>query len=258
MAKPPSPNKAMYRPPSPHTYENLENLMIDAADGFNGVNGAKGGKGQRPKSVSDLQGVKTTPSPPRPKSEYSPTRPRPMTKYQHQLAEGIYANMNRPDLQSQKVRPADIVQNSPKRGPVDSLVGQGAGREGSPSDSASSSSIDSQIGGIVRKIHAPNGSASKERSPQPTDTNGRKDLRKGKVPPPPPVRKTSTLSSGDETPKSEQPKEPKAQNGGPKPRLSNGDIPQKSVKSVTIAPDTKDPQSTIRRVNKKFEETEIY
>jgi len=258
---PKNPRQQGARPPSPPTYENIENLGINPEE-------AAAGSTTKPRSA----GAEAA----RGKAATSPVRPRPMTRYQHELAEGIYANMNRPDLQGQRIRPVDVINNSPKRSDV---------REVSPASSdstntsTSTSSIDSQIGGIVRKIHAPNGTKSPLTAPPaPTQApvQGDGKVRKGKVPPPPPVRKTSTLStSGDEggpenngtnhkTTSNKYNGKPnngisgKSPNG--KPRLTNGD-----VKSVTIATDKqvtkttdKQEQNTIRRVNKTFEETEIY
>jgi len=143
---------------SPPAYENIENLNIDTS----GDN----------------------------KTEKQ--RPRPLNKFQHELAAGIYANLNRPDLQGQKTSPSLVVRDPVVR---ESATGSVS------SDSDSTCSGDSQSAkskdGVV--------------------------LREKKTPPPPPVRRTSALSNiQKQTIPEDEPPSPK--DGSMERPLSNGEV----------------------------------
>ena len=108
----------------------------------------------------------------------SPPKPRrPLTKFQQDLAAGIFSDINRPDLQEQKLNAAEVVRNA-----------ENSSAELSTSDSESSTSADSQVGvAALRqrlKMVSSNGTIPEEVS----SPNGTKRL-----PPQPPERKTSTL-----------------------------------------------------------------
>ena len=120
-----------------------------------------------------------------------------MSKFQQELAAGIYANMNRPDLQGQKLNPAAVV-SSPN------AIKEESQRRDFSDNESTISNQDSQAG-LARKMLAakldqesPNN--LKQQSPprqedSTTGTNGVKMREGKKVPPPPPVRRTSQLSS---------------------------------------------------------------
>lgn len=109
----------------------------------------------------------------------SPPKPRrPLTKFQQDLAAGIFSDINRPDLQEQKLNAAEVVRNA-----------ENSSAEMSTSDSESSTSADSQLGvAALRqrlKMVDANGTIPEEVG----SPNGTKRL----PPPPPPERKTSAL-----------------------------------------------------------------
>ncbi len=215
------------RPFSPPAYVNIENLNIN-------VSGS-----------SDAAAKQATPSPPgmtsihnRSASEPVPMqgaiaqlgtlnqghvqKQKPMSKFHQELAAGIYANMNRPDLQGQKVNPVNMV-NDPNLNKDDSVLKDFSDNE------STASSQDSQAGLARRMLAAKldqennptngqmnNNSSVLRQSPPKTEqdsqpkvnglnssqlntsgihTSGVK-MRDGKrVPPPPPIRRTSQLSS---------------------------------------------------------------
>ncbi len=162
MSPPTSPSHRLaVKSGPPHTYENIENLKINSQKTEGNGTGPQS-KTIRPKSASDLP----SPPPAPPGTQGSKTLPtkirQPMNRYQHELAAGIYSNMNRPDLQAQKVKAADIVHSAVT---VDN-------KDGGSDSGSSSTSLDSQQGTVKRAA-------------------GRK------VPPPPPARKTSSLSAAD-------------------------------------------------------------
>ena len=231
------------RPPSPPAYENLDTLK------------------QKVQSKSEQQ-----------ESSPSPKGFRPLSKYQKELASGIYSNMNRPDLQDQKVQ-ADKIVRSPEhtakhRPPLDSVT-----RDGSDTDSAPELE---QLSATVRRRITPNG--SKENSPSPqanpsSSTNSTtasilKDQKK--VPPPPPVRKTSALTSenngnngvkvvgnGDAT-------AVKVGNGDVVSNIGNGSVSSASPNSNKLSTGKQqqkrmiDTRSLSPASLRKYEETEIY
>lgn len=225
---------------SPPTYENIENFATRKAaaskkDSKSGGNSPTSNKPTSPPSRIPQVGGK-------------------VTKYQQELASGIYSNMNRPDLQDQKLKPAEIVK----------AIGN-AGNNGLTDDDKTkfidddSSSEDEESQGTVKRRPP-----SKETSPQPGNNEeqatgevinsklgsmGGKDSRR--IPPPPPVRKTSTLSggsvaesnnSGQTSSKLSSPegvsKIPKI--GFGQKKVTNGDIKGKNIK------------------DRQYNETEIY
>lgn len=183
---------------SPPAYENIENLNIKMS-GPEQSNGHSGPQVPYNRSVSAPSGVGASPAQGAIAQLGAQGAPKqkPMSKFQHELAAGIYANMNRPDLQGQKVNPASVVTEA-----HDMQV-----RDFSDSESTASSQ-DSQAG-LARKMlaakldqEAPNN--RKQQSPPRQDDimntstgsiNGVKMREGKKVPPPPPIRRTSQLSS---------------------------------------------------------------
>ena len=120
-----------------------------------------------------------------------------MSKFQQELAAGIYANMNRPDLQGQKLNPAAVVSNP------NTIKEESQARDFSDNESITSNQ-DSQAGlarkMLAAKLDQESPSNLKQQSPPRSDdstsgTNGVKMREGKKVPPPPPVRRTSQLSS---------------------------------------------------------------
>ncbi|XP_050418777.1 SRC kinase signaling inhibitor 1 isoform X2 [Patella vulgata] len=103
---------------------------------------------------------------------------KPVSKYQKDLMAGIYANMNRPDLQSQKSPPQHEKLPSAPETKTNILLD----REGSSDSTSSSTSLDSQIGGAVL------------RNRDSTGSNGSLS-RKSKNKPNPPERRSSLLSN---------------------------------------------------------------
>ena len=90
----------------------------------------------RGKVVEPVVASRTGASPTRHIILMSPPKPRrPLTKFQQDLAAGIFSDINRPDLQEQKLNAADVVRNSDTSS-VDTNF----------SDSESSTSADSQLG----------------------------------------------------------------------------------------------------------------
>lgn len=193
---------------SPPAYENIENLNID-------TNGD---------------------------SKTDKPRPRPLNKFQHDLAAGIYANLNRPDLQGQRTSPSAVVR--------DPVVRESATNNAS-SDTDSTCSQDSQSSknkdGVV--------------------------LREKKTPPPPPVRRTSALSNIQKsTIPEDEPSSPKDNQEKP---LSNGEVKTDTVQSIVTRFNSSGhnpalrsktlphPSKSIHHTrtlpkNKNYEETEIY
>ena len=117
-----------------------------------------------------------------------------MNKFQQEIAAGIYANLNRPDLQEQKVNPVKVVRD--------------CGSPQSDISSDASSSVDSQQGATIKR--SPKTIASGSQIPQPKtaykngnhkaeQVNGKSKItvKSKKTPPPPPARKTSKLSQGE-------------------------------------------------------------
>ena len=190
------------RPFSPPAYENIENLNINVSGPSDGetMAGQKQQPGYNrsisaPNSTSPQQGAIAQLG-----SQY---KQKPMSKFQQELAAGIYANMNRPDLQGQRVNHAAVV-NDQNNSKDESQV-----RDFSDNESTTSSQ-DSQAG-LARKMLAAKldqGSPSNLRQQSPprldesrdlntsaSSTNGVKMREGKKVPPPPPIRRTSQLSS---------------------------------------------------------------
>ncbi|KAK2162424.1 hypothetical protein LSH36_99g07034 [Paralvinella palmiformis] len=195
-----------------HMYENLDDLNASEVDKVKdsvkeqAVLGSPGPRAQRPKSASDVQRseniqkerpksqyspTKNKNSPTKiqispkkgqtspTKSQYSPTKMKKLNKFQHELAAGIYSNLNRPDLQQQNVNPAFVVQDA-------------TSPESSSSNSSSSTSLDSQLGGTIKRNK---NIKSDDKQPGGTTEQKKSPTGKGrKIPPPPPQRKTSTLS----------------------------------------------------------------
>ena len=138
-----------------------------------------------------------------PGPQYQPPRQKPMSKFQQELAAGIYANMNRPDLQGQKVNPATVVSD-PNNSKDESQIKDFSDNE------STTSSQDSQAG-LARKMLAakldqespsnlkqqspPRSDESRDLNTSTSSTNGVKMREGKKVPPPPPIRRTSQLSS---------------------------------------------------------------
>ena len=220
---------------SPPTYENIDNFPK---------------KGQSNNSPNPTNASKLPNSPTSRIPQVSGTKP--MTRYQQELASGIYANLNRPDLQEQKMRPMEAVKT--------------ASLDKSPEDDTeeSESSSEESQGTVKRRP------ASKETSPQPPtdnkDSMSSADQSKHSIigeesqpndgkrlPPPPPVRKTSTLSqnateiqniqsvAGTKLSPDGGSKIPKMSSGFLQKKLTNGDL--KSSKSVR---------------DRQYNETEIY
>ena len=113
------------------------------------------------------------------KVQYSPTKMRQLNKFQQELAAGIYSNLNRPDLQTQKINPARVVHDA-------------TSPDDTSSNSSSSTSLDSQLGGTIKrnknvKLGAKSDNIDVEKKKSPTG-------KARKIPPPPPQRKTSSLS----------------------------------------------------------------
>ena len=173
----------------------------------------------------------------------SPKGFRPLSKYQKELASGIYSNMNRPDLQDQKVQPDTIVR-SPEHTAKHRVPELVKGADVSDSDSSISAEI-VQISGTVRR-RTP--SSSKENSPSPSvnSNNGAKDVKK--VPPPPPVRKTSALTDGKLNGKEDVVKI----GNGDVVNIGNGDVKKLSASQPV------DTRSLSPASLKRYEETEIY
>ncbi|XP_046367862.1 sickle tail protein homolog isoform X6 [Haliotis rufescens] len=124
--------------------------------------------------------VSSTPKPTPPK--------KPTSKFEKDLVAGIYANMNRPDLQSQKVAPERIINKASVE------EGKRLSREerGSSSESTSSSaSLDSQQGGVVMRRTS-------------ADVVRRESTGERKVKPPPPERRSSLLQKKATSPSDEK------------------------------------------------------
>lgn len=146
---------------SPPAYENIENFPTKQEGAENGAAG-----GPPPGMVMTQNGQV-----PRPQN-----RPRPLNKFQQELAEGIYANLNRPDLQGQHVNAAKIIHDSSVKDESLLRVEQAGGSD----NESNASSVDSQSGTVKR-----NPKANKDGV----------QMREGKkTPPPPPVRRSSHLS----------------------------------------------------------------
>ncbi|XP_046552108.1 coiled-coil domain-containing protein CG32809-like isoform X2 [Haliotis rubra] len=123
--------------------------------------------------------VSSTPKPTPPK--------KPTSKFEKDLVAGIYANMNRPDLQSQKVAPERIINKA-------STEEKRLSREerGSSSESTSSSaSLDSQQGGVVMRRTS-------------AEVVRRESTGERKVKPPPPERRSSLLQKKATSPSDEK------------------------------------------------------
>ncbi|XP_067650277.1 coiled-coil domain-containing protein CG32809-like isoform X21 [Haliotis asinina] len=124
--------------------------------------------------------VSSTPKPTPPK--------KPTSKFEKDLVAGIYANMNRPDLQSQKVAPERIINKASTE------EGKRLSREerGSSSESTSSSaSLDSQQGGVVMRRTS-------------AEVVRRESTGEKKVKPPPPERRSSLLQKKATSPSDEK------------------------------------------------------
>ena len=134
------------RPFSPPAYENIENLNINtsaASDGSNSsvskqqtaYNRSNQPSGSAPQGAISQLGA-----------QYHSPKQKPMSKFQQELAAGIYANMNRPDLQGQKLNPAAVV-SSPNN-----IKEESQARDFSDNESTTSNQ-DSQAG-LARKMLA--------------------------------------------------------------------------------------------------------
>ncbi len=186
------------RPFSPPAYENIENLNIN-------VSGAS--DATSPQQVAYQRSVSAPGSTSSPRegaiaqlASQGPNQ-KPMSKFQQDLAAGIYANMNRPDLQGQKLNPAAVVNEA----------GNTRDELKDFSDNESSASSQDSQAGLARRMLAAKLDQEgpvhlKQQSPPRLDdgrdlntsvgsTNGVKMREGKKVPPPPPVRRTSQLSS---------------------------------------------------------------
>ena len=167
---------------SPPAYENIENFptKVDPSE-----NGASGGH-PPPGMVLISHGRSRSEPAPDGAPGRPPGRGRPLNKFQQELAEGIYANLNRPDLQSQHVNAAKVIHDpSVKEETAIRLELSGGGNSDNES---TTSSADSQSGTI-------------RRNPKASGVNGKDGvtMREGKkVPPPPPVRRSSHLSKTPE------------------------------------------------------------
>ena len=226
----PSPTpQTMMRAASPHTYENIENYPDQSV----------------PQSPSKKDKVGRLPSPVKAKPA-SPTKGKPpLNKFQKEIAAGIYSNMNRPDLQEQRVNPAVVVR--------DASLSDGGSRDQS-SDSDGSNTTDT----IKRKPKL-NGKVNGNHKPAVAPKGPRK------IPPPPPQRKTSALTKGTEggedkkltlhqqyTKLQETPSKGAPQSTGI-PKLTNGDVRQRT------SPDSKLPTPTTPvSPSQSYEETDIY
>ena len=106
----------------------------------------------------------------------SPPKPRkPLTKFQQDLAAGIFSDINRPDLQEQKLNAADVVRNSDTSS-VDTNF----------SDSESSTSADSQLGVTALRQRMQMRDANGTIPEECLSPNGTQ-----RFPPPPPERKNT-------------------------------------------------------------------
>ncbi len=231
---------------SPPAYENIENFVKLDED--------VSGEGNSPQAIiNNLNALSQNSNGTSVKGEQQKGRGRPMSKFQQELAAGIYANLNRPDLQGQKLNHAHAVQNA-------SGKEEGNSRNGSDSESTNSS-LDSQTGTVLRKAY-------RQDSPL-GDGKVNKDgvkMREGKkVPPPPPVRRSSALSSVQKQTIPEDASAPSKAGNGEQAPLANGEVKSDiitesaSVQSIVSHFNTVTTNKNGRgRVNKKYEETEIY
>ena len=187
------------RPFSPPAYENIENLNINTSTASDGSNSsvskqqtAYNRSVSAPTSGSAPQGAISQLG-----AQYHAPKQKPMSKFQQELAAGIYANMNRPDLQGQKLNPAAIV-SSPNNIKEESQARDFSDNESTTSNQDSQAGLARKM--LAAKLDQESPSNLKQQSPQRSDesmtsTNGVKMREGKKVPPPPPVRRTSQLSS---------------------------------------------------------------
>ena len=204
------------RDSEPPTYENIEKLgIVPGQSQAAASNVPIAGYTQ----ISNKAASRTTPPP---KSTSSPqesakdsqrTSPgtKPLSRFQKDLMAGLYANINRPDLQEQKINHETALSSPQKK--VETVKENKPKETTGSSDSESTSSVDSQQGVTMRrnvraevkvtppKVKSPTSAKSPTASQIPRSNNNgqrptssRESLGK-KVPPPPPVRKSSVLSS---------------------------------------------------------------
>jgi acetolactate synthase regulatory subunit len=106
---------------------------------------------------------------------------RPASKFKQELAAGIYANMNRPDLQGQKLNHASTLRDA-----------KSDDRNASYNND-SDSSVDSQTGIVVKRAYRQDSPSSDGKGTVNKDGVKMRDAKK--KPPPPPVRRSSALTS---------------------------------------------------------------
>lgn len=177
---------------SPPAYENIENLNINTSE-------TSEGSASVPYQQAYNQRV-TVPNNGSSQVQSQAPKQKPMSKFQQELAAGIYANMNRPDLQGQRINPAAVVNDANNRDETQV-------KDFSSDNESTTSSQDSQAGlarkMLAAKLDQESPSALKQQSPPRQDDlntstgsiSGVKMREGRKVPPPPPIRRTSQLSS---------------------------------------------------------------
>lgn len=152
----------------------VNNISDELTSPMNNVNGISTDKGSdievtKNMKVKDISSGQKTSLPISSTPLKSSPAKKPLNRFEKDIVAGIYSNMNRPDLQNQKISHQEIIQRNERH-------------ESSPDGSASvssESSVDSQQGfnGVVKNVSANKGT----KKPRPE----------------PPVRKSSVLSNAN-------------------------------------------------------------
>ncbi|XP_076471125.1 uncharacterized protein LOC143301002 isoform X3 [Babylonia areolata] len=155
----------------------------------------------------------------------SPTSPgasgpkgqRAMNKFQKDIAAGIYANLNRPDLQHQKMVPDRLISNMPQPPPAavvtNSQDPQEEGELSGSESTGSSTSLDSQQG-MVTLMRANSSAAASARGPKPNPPQRHSSLSSRSSISEEPASKTKTQMLQERVKKSQESGSRRGSSGG--------------------------------------------